>query len=306
VTFGPRHSASVPFDDGTGSIERVEVRFSYSFDGPPHWELLEIGTGHPVHDAARPGLHHLGLWAGDVRSVVHRLEGHGLQCPYRTLDPGGRWFTAYVEDPRLEGLPYVEYVDDGTREGLERFWKTGELSDASNIEPTGVNGRGGGPGAEDRRASAADDRPPGLAGADSTPLGCPWHLVVPVADLDDARRTFGSALGCRFGPARRLSIRSGESRKAELAVASVSSEGPPYVVLLNARSRHPIALGQVHVLVAVPPSITPPTGAIRLEDETDGLAAAVDQAGGVELLLVSQGDLASSDSLFARLGRGPT
>jgi catechol 2,3-dioxygenase-like lactoylglutathione lyase family enzyme len=253
VKFGPRQLASVPFDDGSGGADEFEVCFAYSLDGPPHWELLQADTGHPVHDPSLLGLHHIGLWASDLPSETQALAERGAPCRYCTLDPDGNAFTGLVE-LHESGCAFVEFVDDATREELEHFWKTGDVAGASAIAgapPDPAVDRNGTRPASGRRASGGAAALPG----GSVPNGCPGHIVVGVRDLVEARGRFNDTLGFRLGEVAPVHLETIAQGAGTCALhACVSEGGPPHVMLIEGKSGW-LDVGTMHVAVPLGPRL---------------------------------------------------
>jgi len=103
----------------------LELRFTYSCEGPQHIELLEGPEGSVWSGHAVPGLHHQGVWASDVAEQVHRLETLGWRCVAAGQAPeNGYGGFAYLQPP--SGL-IIELVTDAVQPRFEQWWGGGSL-----------------------------------------------------------------------------------------------------------------------------------------------------------------------------------
>ncbi len=69
-------------------MNRDDVTFAYSKQGPPYLELLNQRPGTP---AEQLGLNHIGVWVDDMHKESERLEALG--CPLEAVNtgPDGEW-----------------------------------------------------------------------------------------------------------------------------------------------------------------------------------------------------------------------
>jgi hypothetical protein len=88
----------------------AELRLSYSQQGPPYLELLEVAGDFPL---ARPGLHHVGYWSYDLPQDRGRLVRAGMRvvldgtCFGRSfvyLDAGGQLMIELTDVSRRDAL----------------------------------------------------------------------------------------------------------------------------------------------------------------------------------------------------------
>ena len=109
---------------GSGATE-LELRFTYSAEGPVHLELLEGLPGSIWDGRETPGPHHLGVWVDDVAATTERLvaDGWTLEAASRAPEEGYGAFT-YVRSPA--GV-LVEPVATVVRPTFERWWAGGDL-----------------------------------------------------------------------------------------------------------------------------------------------------------------------------------
>lgn len=105
-----------------GGLQALELKFTYSAEGPQHVELLEGPPGSFWDGREHPGAHHVGLWADDVAAETDRLISTGWSLAGAQADPGdgagyGRF--SYVRPP--SGL-IVEFVDRTLTGFFSNWW----------------------------------------------------------------------------------------------------------------------------------------------------------------------------------------
>jgi hypothetical protein len=108
----------------TGVI-KVPLRFTYSCEGPVHLELLEGAPGSVWDGRDHPGIHHTGVWVGNVAEETAALVAKGwkLVAAANAPEAGFGAFT-YVQPP--SGL-IVELVWDAIEPMFQRWWAGGSL-----------------------------------------------------------------------------------------------------------------------------------------------------------------------------------
>ena len=74
--------------EAPGGPLSLEMAYVYSFDGPPHLELIERRPD-SIFDTV--GLHHLGIWTQDRPGESARLEALGWPHETVALCPDGTW-----------------------------------------------------------------------------------------------------------------------------------------------------------------------------------------------------------------------
>jgi hypothetical protein len=92
-TWAPRREFPIRMPEPGGGVSDLTVAATYSRQGPPFLELIEqVGRGiwGPGQGA---GVHHVGLYAGDVDLEIARLERSGFRVEARGVQhdgaPGG-------------------------------------------------------------------------------------------------------------------------------------------------------------------------------------------------------------------------
>lgn len=120
----PQHRQQPVWFPGTGDTE-LDLRFTYSSEGPVRLELLQGPPGSVWSGADVPGPHHLGYWVEDVAATTERLlsQGWSLEAASRAPEDGYGAFT-YVRSPT--GV-LVEPVSTVVRSAFEQWWAGGDL-----------------------------------------------------------------------------------------------------------------------------------------------------------------------------------
>lgn len=121
----PVHSPGQPVWTPDQGQHELELRFTYSAEGPQHIELLEGPPGSIWSGHEQPGVHHQGVWVPDVAAAVDRCSANGWQCVAASKAPEEGYGTfAYVQPP--SGM-IVEFVIDLARPRFEQWWAGGTL-----------------------------------------------------------------------------------------------------------------------------------------------------------------------------------
>src|SRR4051794_34338245 len=84
--------------EGGESLDREGLAFCYSYEGPPHIELIQAhGNGLYSGDQGE-GFHHLGYRETEVEDVLNVLEANGMVAEAIRREPadGDRMYTAFV------------------------------------------------------------------------------------------------------------------------------------------------------------------------------------------------------------------
>ena len=103
----------------------VELRFTYSMDGPMHIELLQGASGRIWNGDDRTGMHHTGIWCDSVAESTEQMIGAGWTLLAASLPPEqGYGAFAYVQSP--DGL-IVEPVTSAAKPMFDRWFAGGPL-----------------------------------------------------------------------------------------------------------------------------------------------------------------------------------
>jgi hypothetical protein len=123
MTFHDPQIFDLPHVDD-GDERPVSVRACFSKVGPPHIELFE-GDGKGIYQlTGEAALHHVGVWVPGCVSSLARAHDAGVRPSAVLSDAQGTpqyWFT----DPADSFGIRFEMIDDGDRENLETFIRTG-------------------------------------------------------------------------------------------------------------------------------------------------------------------------------------
>jgi catechol 2,3-dioxygenase-like lactoylglutathione lyase family enzyme len=103
-----------------------EVLFTYSREGPVHFELIEGQDNDGIWSIRQgEGLHHVGLWAHGAEEKLAEFRAAGYRSTTRMLNDA-RSVLAWYVDPRDAHGVRIEFIDDMQREAVERYIATGE------------------------------------------------------------------------------------------------------------------------------------------------------------------------------------
>lgn len=109
-------------EDGAGGP--AELRLTFSRQGPPYIELLEM-QGEGIYGKGRgEGIHHVGLWVPECSVACDDLGAHGFRREALQYDDGGRLLVAYLRSGEGRGTRF-ELVDMSRRAPLEAWLREG-------------------------------------------------------------------------------------------------------------------------------------------------------------------------------------
>jgi hypothetical protein len=84
-----------------GVLNTPRARITYSHEGPQHVELIQPSPGGFFDLAKRHGLHHVGMWSGDVRGETTALVAAGWTVEAAAVSPGeGYGRVSFVRPPQ--------------------------------------------------------------------------------------------------------------------------------------------------------------------------------------------------------------
>lgn len=123
-TFSPiaRYRTSRYCDHTDREPHDHDARISFSLEGPPRIELMEV-TGEGTHGPAQVGVHHLGInGIADPEGRRDELAALGIEEDGVSLDAEGRILLFFTEKQSLDGvrlefvstLPGPVVADDGS------------------------------------------------------------------------------------------------------------------------------------------------------------------------------------------------
>jgi hypothetical protein len=103
----------------------IDLRFTYSAEGPQHVELLQGAPGTIWDGNDLPGVHHMGIWVDDVKAETERLVAAGWTLEIASMSPEeGYGAFSYARSP--QGF-LLEPVWSGLKPAFERWWAGGSL-----------------------------------------------------------------------------------------------------------------------------------------------------------------------------------
>ena len=103
-------------------MQHVQLKYTYSAEGPQHIELLEGPAGSFWDGSDDAGAHHVGVWVDSVADETAQLIASGWSLVGAHRDPGdgaGYGVFSYVAPP--SGL-IVELVDRAVQPHFEQWW----------------------------------------------------------------------------------------------------------------------------------------------------------------------------------------
>ena len=110
-----------------GGQQEVPLKFVYSCEGPQHLELLEGPKGSFWDGSEDSGVHHLGIWADDVKAETDRLIAHGWDLLGSAKSPEeGYASMAYLAPP---SGTIVELVTSANKPRFDRWYAGGTFYD---------------------------------------------------------------------------------------------------------------------------------------------------------------------------------
>ena len=110
-----------------GGQQKVPLKFVYSCEGPQHLELLEGAKGSFWDGSEDSGVHHLGIWADDVKAETDRLIALGWDLLGSAKSPEeGYASMAYLAPP---SGTIIELVTSANKPRFDRWYAGGPFYD---------------------------------------------------------------------------------------------------------------------------------------------------------------------------------
>ncbi len=125
IRFRPPATAHVDdfVDDGQKSV--LDLTVTYSMEGPPYTELLEM-TGDGIYGSHNgEGFHHIGVWEPDCEAKTAEWEAKGLDPLATQYTPEGRIIVVYFRPEGTHGA-CLELVDEARRAQMEQWIHGGD------------------------------------------------------------------------------------------------------------------------------------------------------------------------------------
>ena len=124
LTFKDPAVAHVDRFEQKSRVEQLDLRITWSIEGPPYLELLESQDNDGLYGREHEGLHHIGLWEPDPETLIERLVNLGLKNEGTQYMPDDRILATYTAPQELYGTR-LEFIEAGRRPGMEA-WLAGE------------------------------------------------------------------------------------------------------------------------------------------------------------------------------------
>lgn len=124
LTFKEPAVAHVDRFEQLGRVEELDLRITWSIEGPPYLEILESQDNEGLYGRAQEGLHHIGLWEPDPEALIERLMASGLRNEATQYMPDDRILATYTGPDELYGTR-LEFIEAGRRPGMEA-WLAGK------------------------------------------------------------------------------------------------------------------------------------------------------------------------------------
>jgi catechol 2,3-dioxygenase-like lactoylglutathione lyase family enzyme len=115
------------FEQGS-KVEVLDLRITWSVEGPPYLELLESQDNEGLYGRAQEGLHHVGLWEPDPEALMKRLQGLGLRNEATQYAPDDGILATYTAPREMYGTR-LEFIEGSRRPGMEAWLAGGEWQD---------------------------------------------------------------------------------------------------------------------------------------------------------------------------------
>jgi methylmalonyl-CoA/ethylmalonyl-CoA epimerase len=124
LTFMPPKTVRVERLVENGTETSLDLRITFSYEGPPRWELLEaVGDGiYGRHHGE--GLHHVAEVVDDPMPRMQELERAGLPMVGAQYRPDGSMIVGYLQPGDLNGIR-LEVIGTQVDEAIEG-WLTGD------------------------------------------------------------------------------------------------------------------------------------------------------------------------------------
>jgi hypothetical protein len=121
VRFQTPASVTMSVANASGPFS-LDIQFTYSVEGPHHYELIVPERPGSVYESdAWFSHHHHGYWCDDLAGDIERLRKTGFECElWGVGEDGEPARMVYMNNGR--GMR-VELVDAGFRQRMEAFWE---------------------------------------------------------------------------------------------------------------------------------------------------------------------------------------
>lgn len=128
LTFKEPAIAHVDTFEQPSGTTPLDLRITWSIQGPPYLELLESQDKEGLYGYHQEGLHHIGLWEPDPERLLEKLLGLGLRSEATQWTAEGRILATYTAPEEMYGTR-LEVIDAARRPGMESWLAGGPWGD---------------------------------------------------------------------------------------------------------------------------------------------------------------------------------
>jgi catechol 2,3-dioxygenase-like lactoylglutathione lyase family enzyme len=120
------YNVAVP---GTGELYHRVSHVCFSRQGPPYYELLQVGAAGLFGPQELGRVHHVGVWTPDTVATQTKLAARGVHTEAEVRTPEGRTRVWYSEPADAYGIRF-EFLDETRRDWMRQYIATGTDPDA--------------------------------------------------------------------------------------------------------------------------------------------------------------------------------
>ncbi len=128
LTFKEPAVAHVDAFEQPSGMSILDLRITWSIEGPPYLELLESQDNEGLYGFHQEGLHHIGMWEPNPEELMKRLVRMGLRNEATQWAPEGRILATYTAPEEMYGTR-LEFIEESRRAGMENWLAGGPWAD---------------------------------------------------------------------------------------------------------------------------------------------------------------------------------
>ncbi len=122
VTFPEPVISSPPLFVDDGKTSELALRLAWSYEGPPHIELIEAQGSGLYSLQGGEGFHHLGVWEDDFSSLRRNMKVWALSEQAAQHEQDGETIANYTSPADLYGMR-LEFVSTARRAEILEWLK---------------------------------------------------------------------------------------------------------------------------------------------------------------------------------------
>jgi catechol 2,3-dioxygenase-like lactoylglutathione lyase family enzyme len=122
VTFPDPVVSSPPVFIDEGTTTKLDLRLTWSHEGPPHIELIEAQPSGLYSLKGGEGFHHLGVWEDDFSSLRRNMELWELSEQAAQQEQDGETIANYTSPADLYGMR-LEFVSTARKAEILEWLK---------------------------------------------------------------------------------------------------------------------------------------------------------------------------------------